>query len=37
MESAPSHGMVHKWFTEFRCSRISTSDTERPGHPKEVR
>ena len=35
-ESAPSHGMVHKWFTEFRCSRISTSDAERPGRPKEV-
>ena len=33
---APSHGMVHKWFTEFRCGRISTSDTERPGRPKEV-
>ena len=35
-ESAPSHGMIHKWFTEFRCGRISTSDTERPGRPKEV-
>ena len=35
-ESAPSHGMVHKWFTEFRCSRISTSDAERLGRPKEV-
>ena len=35
-ESAPSHCMVHKWFTEFRCSRINTSDTERPGRPKEV-
>ena len=23
-ESDPSHGMVHKWFTEFRCGRIST-------------
>ena len=28
-ESTPSHGMVHKWFTEFRCSRISTSDAEQ--------
>ena len=28
--------MVHKWFTEFRCGRISTSDAERPGRPKEV-
>ena len=35
-ESAPSHGMVHKWFTEFRCGRISASDAERPGCPKEV-
>ena len=35
-ESAPSHGMVHKWFTKFRCGRISTSDAERPGRPKEV-
>ena len=35
-ESALSHGMVHKWFTEFRCGRISTSDAERPGRPKEV-
>ena len=33
-ESAVSHGMVHKWFTEFRCGRISTSDAERPGRPK---
>ena len=28
--------MVHKWFTEFRCSRIVTNDAERPGRPKEV-
>ena len=35
-ESAPSHGMVHKWFTEFRCGRISISDAEHPGRPKEV-
>ena len=35
-ESAPSHSMVHKWFTGFCCCRISTSDTERPGRPKEV-
>ena len=35
-ESAPSHSMVHKWFTEFRCGRISTNDAERPGLPKEV-
>ena len=35
-ESAPLHGMSHKWFTEFRCGRVSTSDAERPGRPKEV-
>ena len=35
-ESAVSHGMVRKWFTEFRCGRIGTSDAERLGHPKEV-
>ena len=35
-ESAPSHGIVHKWFTEFRCGCISTSDAERPSCPKEV-
>ena len=35
-ESAPSHSMIHKWFTEFRCGRISTSDAEHPGPPKEV-
>ena len=28
--------MVHKWFTEFRCGRISTNDTQRPSRPKEV-
>ena len=27
-EPAPSHGMVHKWFTAFRCGRISTCDAE---------
>ena len=35
-ESAPSHGMVRKWFIEFCCGRISTSDVERSSHPKEV-
>ena len=28
--------MIHKWFTEFGCGRIGTSDAERPGRPKEV-
>ena len=35
-KSAPSHGMVHKWFNEFRCGHISISDAERPGRSKEV-
>ena len=35
-ESAPSHGMVYTWFTEFRYGRISASDAEHPGRPKEV-
>ena len=35
-ESVPSHGMVHKWFTEYRSGRTSTRDAERPGRPKEV-
>ena len=35
-ESVPSHGIVYKWFTEFRCGRISTSDAESPGLPKEM-
>ena len=34
-ESDLSHGMVHKWFTEFHCGRISTSDAERPDRPKQ--
>lgn len=35
-ESAPSHGMVHKWFTEFRSGRTTTNDAERSGRPIEV-
>ena len=35
-DSAPSHGMIHKWFTEFRSGRSSTEDAARPGRPKEV-
>ena len=35
-KSAPSHCMVHKWFTEFHCNRISTSDAECRDCPKEV-
>jgi len=33
-DSAPSIGMIHKWFSEFRCGRTSTS-AERSGRPKE--
>ena len=35
-DSAPSISMVKKWFAEFRCGHISTSDGERSGRPKEV-
>ncbi|KAL0901883.1 hypothetical protein ABMA27_007038 [Loxostege sticticalis] len=34
-DAAPSHGMVHKWLTEFRLGRM-TNDAERPGRPIEV-
>ena len=34
-DSAPSILMVKKWFTEFRCERISTIDAERSGCPLE--
>lgn len=34
--SSPSVGMIHKWFTEFRCGRTSTSDADRPGRPNEI-
>lgn len=33
---APSHGMIHKWFTEFRCGRTSTETIPSPGRPIEV-
>jgi histone-lysine N-methyltransferase SETMAR len=35
-DTSPSFGMIHKWFTEFRCGRASTEDAERPGRPNEV-
>lgn len=35
-DSAPSHKMVHKWFTEFKCGRTNTEDAPRPGRPVEV-
>lgn len=35
-DSAPSYGMVQKWFNDFRCGRTDTNDATRPGRPKEV-
>lgn len=35
-DSAPSYGMIHKWYTEFRCGRTSTKDAERAGRPIQV-
>ena len=36
LNSAPSCGMVQKWFTEFRCGRTSTETIPSPGHPNEI-
>lgn len=35
-DSSPSVGTIHRWFTEFRCDRTSTSDAECSGCPNEV-
>ncbi|XP_055308260.1 uncharacterized protein LOC129572342, partial [Sitodiplosis mosellana] len=35
-DSAPSHKVLHKWFTEFKCGRMSTEDAARSGRPNEV-
>lgn len=35
-DSSPSIKMIHKWFTDFRCGRTSTTDAERSGRPNEV-
>ena len=35
-ESAPSIIMVYKWFQNFRCGHMSTSDAERSGRPVEA-
>jgi transposase len=35
-ESAPSIRTVYKWFNNFRCSHMSTSDAERSGRPVEA-
>ena len=36
LHSALSHGMVQKWFTEFRCGRKSTEIIPSPGCPNEI-
>ena len=36
LNSTPSYGMVQKWFTEFRCSRMSTETIPSPGRPNEI-
>ena len=35
-DTAPSYGMVQKWFTEFRCGRTSTKTIPSPGRPNEI-
>ena len=35
-DSAPSYGMVQKWFTEFPCSCMSTETIPSPGRPNEI-
>ena len=35
-DSAPSYGIVQKWFTEFRCGHTSTKTIPSPGRPNEI-
>ena len=35
-DSAPSHGMVYKWFMEFCCDHTSTTNAEHSGRPIEI-
>ena len=35
-DSAPSYGMVQKWFTKFRCGRTSTATIPSLGRPNEI-
>lgn len=35
--SAPSHDMAYKWFTEFRCGHMSTTYAERCGCPVDIK
>ena len=34
--SAPSYGMVQKWFTEFCCGCTSTETVPSPGRPNDI-
>ena len=35
-DSAPSYGIVQKWFTEFCCGRTSTETIPSPGRPNKI-
>ena len=35
-DSAPLYGMVQKWFTGFRCDRMSTETILSPGRPNGI-
>ena len=35
-DSAPMYGMVHKWFTKFRCGSTSTETIPSPDLPNEI-
>ena len=36
LDSAPSYGIVQKWFNEVRCGRTSTENTTSPGRTNEI-
>ena len=36
LDSAPSYGIVQKWFIEFRCGRTSTETIPSRGRPNEI-
>ena len=36
LDSAPSYGMVQKWFTEFHCGRTSTETLPSPGRLNKI-
>ena len=35
-DSAPSYGILQKWFTEFFCGRTNTEPIPSLGHPNEI-